>query len=70
MKGDSASVHFRGPGCIVFGRVNLLGGPFIQIRMYLPVGGGVYPNEGNRWMFESILCQVTEYDSGRSHMPD
>ena len=26
--------------------------------------GGVYLKRGGQWMFESILCQVTEYDSG------
>src|ERR1700736_1491854 len=26
--------------------------------------GGVYPKRGGQWVFESILCQVTEYDPG------
>jgi hypothetical protein len=30
----------------VFERVNLLGSPFIQVRMHLAVVGGVYPKRG------------------------
>jgi|HubBroStandDraft_4_1064222.scaffolds.fasta_scaffold33989_4 hypothetical protein len=40
----------------VIERLNLLGGPFIQIRR------GDYPKRWDLMMFESILCQVTEYD--------
>jgi len=56
-RGSSESVQ-----TLVIERRNLLGDPFIQNRVHVRAVGGVHPKKGLGWMFESILCQVTEYD--------